>query len=441
MTRAKTLASLALCAFLLSGCSSWLSGDDDKTPLKGDRISVLELQNTLSPDPELQKNPPALPESWVNQFWPQTGGYPGHAMGNTALGASLKEAWSVSVGAGGDRRAPLTAGPVVAEDTIFSIDAAGHVSAFQVSTGKLKWRVSAVPDDEEDKSALGGGLAWAEDRLFVTRGYKELRALNAATGALLWKAALPSISRSAPTVADGRVYTITLDNRLLVFSAADGAPLWNYTGIAEETNLLGAATVAVDTSLAVLPLSSGALLGLRPENGQIVWEDDLSSVRRSGSLSTIADIKALPVIDGGLVFAASYSGRMVALDQVSGKRVWQREVGSAETPCVAGDSVFMITTDQQLVAFSRQSGGIRWNVQLPQWLDGDKKDSVSWTGPVLAGGRLIVAGSSGLMLDIDPKDGKTLKSTKLSGAVSLPPIVAGNTLFILTQNGRLAAYR
>jgi outer membrane protein assembly factor BamB len=436
---------LVAAALLVSGCGSTsLFSDENKTPLKGERISVLQLQKDLVPDPELQKTPPVLPQPWSNQFWPQRGGYPNHALGHLALGPNLKLAWHASIGSGGGRRNPLIAQPVVAEGAVYTLDTEGTITAFDAASGKQKWRQSSVPrgeDTDTDVGAVGGGLAYASGKLYITNGYKQLAAVNPGTGALEWKTVLPAPARTAPLVADERVYVVTLDNRLLVFSAADGTPLWNYQGVAQETNLLGSASPAADQALLVLPLSSGELLGLRPENGQLTWQDNLSAVRRTGALSSITDIRGLPVIDQGMVFAVSYSGRFVALDEVSGKRLWQREIGSAETPWPAGDTVFTLTTEQQLAAFTRQGGGIRWNIQLPRFEDGDKDRPVVWTGPVLAGGRLIVASSGGEMMEIGPNDGKVLKTTRLEGPVTLPPVVAANMLFFLTENGELTAYR
>jgi outer membrane protein assembly factor BamB len=442
MTRRAKFSLLLALTLLLSGCGAgkWFT-DEDKAPLKGERIAVLQLQKDLTPDPALQSAPAVLPEAWENKLWPQAGGYPNHAMGHLALGAKLQDAWHESIGAGGDRRTPLTAAPVAAEGVIYTLDTEGQISAFSIKNGDVKWRQSTVPRGEDDSGTVGGGLAYSEGRLYATNGYKQLLALNPATGAQMWKVALPSPARSAPTVADGRVYVITLDNRLLAFSSTDGAPLWNYAGVAEDTNLLGSASVAADKTLVVLPLSSGELFGLRPENGRIAWEDNLSAVRRMGALASIADIRGLPVIDQGVVFAVSYSGRLVALDAATGKRLWQREVGSAETPWPAGDSIFMVTTEQQLAAFARQGGGIRWNVQLPRYDDDDRESPIVWTGPVLAGGRLIVASSGGEMLEISPQDGKTIRKTKLDGDVMIAPIVVDGTLFILAQDGRLTAYR
>jgi outer membrane protein assembly factor BamB len=445
---------LLLAATLLSSCSDGMFSDEKKTPLKGERIAVLQLQKDLAPDPALQGVPPALPEPWSNQFWPQRGGYPNHAMGHLALGTSLKQVWSASIGKGGGRRRPLIAGPVIAEGAVFTLDTTGDVTAFDLANGHQKWRESSIPRGENvdtDAGALGGGLAYAAGKLYVTNGYKQLAAINPENGKLEWKTTLPAPARTAPLVADDRVYVVTLDNRLLVFAAADGTPLWNHQGVAQETNLLGSASPAADQSLVVLPLSSGELLGLRPENGQITWEDNLSAVRRMGALSSITDIRALPVIDQGVVFASSYSGRFVALDEVTGRRLWQREAGSAETPWPAGDTVFAVTTEQQLAAFARQGGGIRWNTQLPRFegediMDAakgkaDKDKPIVWTGPVLAGGRLIIASTAGDMAEVSPTSGKVLKTTHVGGPVALPPVVAAGVLLFLTENGELIAYR
>lgn len=444
-TPQKYLSLLAAVAMLgtLSGCKavSNFFGEEGPPPLPGERISVLQLQKELVPNPELEAEPLALPDVWENKFWPQFGGYPNHAMTHVALGEKIDRAWKSSIGKGGDHRTPLTATPVVAEGRVFTLDTAGALSAFDLEKGKRQWKESVVPKGEGRHAAVGGGLAWDSGRLFVTAGYKHLLAVDPAEGKTIWRVALPAPARSAPTVMGNRVYLVTLDNRLMVYTAEDGALLWQYTGVSETTNLLGSASVAADETLVVLPLSSGEIYGLRPENGQIVWQDNLSAVRRLGALSAIADVRGLPVIDQGMVFAVSYSGRMVALDQVTGRRLWQREIGSAETPWVAGDNVYVLTTEQQLAALTRDTGEIRWVASLPRWADKDHTEPLVWAGPVLAGGRLFVTGSNKRMLEINAETGDVLDAHKLPGQSILPPVVAEGTLLVLSRNGDLSAYR
>lgn len=437
------LPALLLAAVGLSGCSTakQLFTEHRNPPLKGERISVLQLQRDLVANPDLKDTPVRLPEAWTNQLWPQVGGYPNHAPGHLALGTDIKRAWRVSIGKGGGSRTPLTAAPIVAEGAVFALDAKGHVSAFDIKTGQRRWSKKITPRGETGSGALGGGIAYDSGKIFATNGYKHLMAMNAADGALAWKSTLPSPARAAPTVVEGRIYLLSLDNRLNVLSAADGSPLWSYSGVSETTNLLGSAAPAADANLAVLPLSSGEIFGLRPETGQVAWEDNLSAVRRTGSLSSISDIRGLPVIDQGVVYAISFSGRMVALDEVSGERVWQREIGSSQMPWAAGEVIFVVTTEQQLTALTRSEGDIRWVSQLPRYEDGDKDNPIVWSGPVLAGNRLYLVSNTGDMLQANPADGKIMKTDRIGSEANIAPVVASNTLFVLTNDGELSAWR
>lgn len=447
MMRRAPLFSAALLALVLTvsltACESAekIFGSDKDPPLPGERLSILQLQKDLVPNPAIEAEDIALPEIWDNKFWPQAGGYPNHAMTHVALAPTIKKAWEVSIGDGGDKRTPLTAVPVVADGRVYALDTGGSLSAYDADSGKRLWRESMVPRGEGSSGAVGGGLAWHEGKLYVTAGYKHLAAVDPASGGHIWRAVLPAPARTAPTVMDGRVYVVTLDNRLMVYDTAEGKLLWQYTGVSEATNLLGSASVAADETLVVLPLSSGELYGLRPENGQVVWQDNLSAVRRGGAMSAIADVRGLPVIDRGMVFAVSYSGRMVALDQVTGLRRWQREIGSAEMPWVAGDTVYMMTTDQQIAALKRGTGDVRWVADLPRWEDKKRTAPIVWSGPVLAGDRLMLVGSSRDLLELSPLDGSVLVKHRLPSATLLPPVVAGGTMYILSQNGDLSAWR
>ena len=439
-----TLSIIIPVLLLLGACSSMdslFTSKDDQAPLKGTRISILQLQTQLVPNPTLQQTPIALPNAWINAFWPQAGGYPNHVMGQLALGKDLKKVWSSSIGSGGDRRDPLIAQPIVADGMVFTLDTDGDVTAFSITDGSKKWRKSSIVKGEQKTGGIGGGIAYASGKIYVTNGYKYLSCFNAATGNTLWNTDLPTPSQSAPTVMNEKVFVITIDNRLMVFSANDGTAQWNYSGVVETTGLLGSVSPAVDTSAVVLPQSSGEIFGLHVENGQVIWQDNLSTVSHTGTLSSISDIRGQPVIDQGMVYAASYSGRMVALDEVSGQRVWQKDIGTAEMPWAAGATVFVITTEQQLVALVRQNGDIRWVAQLPRHKGDDKDKPIVWTGPVLAGGRLIAAGSNGQLIEVSPEDGKIIKTTDISNPVFIPPVVAANTLFVLTLKGELIAYR
>ncbi|MEX2409218.1 MAG: PQQ-binding-like beta-propeller repeat protein, partial [Rhodovibrionaceae bacterium] len=284
--------------------------------------------------------------------------------------------------------------------------------------------------------------AVANGRIYVTTGFAKVFALDAGSGGVIWEASVPAPMRAAPTVADGRVFAITLDNAVYAFNAEDGAPLWQHIGFQELAGLIGAASPAVSGSTVIAPYSSGEIFALLAENGRELWSDNLATRNRTDQASDLADIRALPVIDGNRVFAISHSGRMAAIDMRRGLRAWDIGLGGKEMPWLAGDFLFVITKDAQLVAVTRDQGRIRWVTNLDRWEDPeDREGPIAWTGPVLAGDRLVVASSTGVALTLSPYDGEVLGATELPGSVSVPPVVANGILYFVTDGGDLVALR
>ena len=102
----------------------------------------------------------------------------------------------------------------------------------------------------------------------------------------------------------------------------------------------------------------------------------------------------------------------------------------------------MLSSDQQVMAINREDGAIAWVTQLPRWEDEKKEaDPIRWTGPALAGDRLVLAGSTKEAVAVSPYTGKILGTQKLSGAASVAPVVADRTVFLVTDDGSLLALR
>jgi len=441
----KNLFSVLFVAVLLTGCSTAkkIFGEVEQEPLEGERISVLQYQKEIEPTPTGLAAQVQLPEAWDNKYWPQAGGYPNHAMGHVQLPSELKKSWSVSVGKGegrGGRRILITT-PVIADGLVFTLDAYSNLSAYDVDNGSRQWRVSLVPENEEKGGAVGGGIAYAHGRLFVTTGFNNLVSLDPKTGKKVWEKILSAPVRAAPSVAGEQVFVATLNNKLLAYHTGTGEMLWDYTGYEEITNLLGAPSPAVDRNIVVATFSSGEIFAFRTENGKMIWGDNLSNLSQTGALTKISDIRGLPVIDKGIVYAVSYGGRMVAIDERTGARIWQREIGGSETPWAAGNAVYILTSDQKLVALSRHSGDVQWITKLRGSEKGNEENLEIWTGPILAGGRLLLASNEKRVIEVDPVNGDVIKKWKTGGKIIVAPVVADNTLFLLTNKGSLIAYR
>jgi len=463
----KKTVLVALCAtllFALSGCGMFDFADDwftstKKSKLKGERISVMSLDESLKPDPTLKDTPVTLPPPYKNDAWPQPGGYPANAMYHLQAGGGLKELWSQDTGKGSDDDSRLTAPPVVAEGRVFVLDAASHLFVFQAGSGKPLWDKDLSPknpdsgfdwtlglmggsNDIDPSKGSGGGIAYDNGKVFVASGFGVVYALDATSGKELWKTGLDVPIVDAPTANGGRVFICTQDNHFYALAQIDGRKLWDHQGIAESAGILESTSPAVAGDYVVAPYSSGELFAIRVENGRPAWNDMLTRSGNVTALSELDDIAGRPVIDRNMVFAISHSGIMAAINLDTGDRVWTRDIGGIQTPWVAGDVLYVTTTDGALLCLERKDGRVKWVHQLQRWQDmKDKEDPIVWSGPVLVSDRLILVSSDGYAISISPYTGQLLGRVQIPDGTYIPPVVANGTLYLLTNSAQLVALR
>jgi outer membrane protein assembly factor BamB len=429
--------SALLMSFGVAGCDIF---KDKKQPLPGERISVLGIGGGVEPDPKLAATPVTLPQPAVNPDWPEPGGNPAHAMNHPALPEKLGRAWDTSIGDGSSRYTRVMSQPVIAGGRVFAMDGGVQVTALDAASGNRIWQVDLKPEDARG-NAFGGGPAFWNDRLYVATGYAQVLALDPADGKVIWRQNVASPVHTPPTVADGRVFVVTVENELNALAVADGKRLWSHNGIPETAGLLGGASPAVAGEVVIAPYTSGELFALRVENGRAAWTDSLASTRNVNAVSGLANIRGRPVIDHGRVFAVSHSGRLASIDLRSGDRVWEQQIASSHSPWVAGDYVFVLANDNELVCLTHKEGKVRWVRPLQRYEDEKaKSDPILWAGPVLGGNRLIALSSLGEAVSVSPYTGEVIGNQSMSSSY-LGPVIANNTLYLLTDSGNLSAYR
>jgi outer membrane protein assembly factor BamB len=435
------IAASVMVAVVLSGCADSLPSlpkltdlnpfAEKQVPLPGKRISIMAEGNKVGGELAVADRPITLPAITSNDSWAQPGGSAANAPGHLALGASLKTVWSGDAGKGSSKYGKLTASPIVYDGKVFTLDATGKVTAFATSGGSAVWRVSVTPDEEKNaEKGYGGGLAADNGRLYVASGYGSIAALDPKTGKKLWDRQVGVPIRTSPTAAGDRLYFVTTEGELYSLSGADGAENWRYRGVPEKASFVNNASPAVDGDMVVVPFSSGDVVGVKIATGQAVWTESLARTRTASSLAAMSDA-ARPVLDGGVAFAVGHAGRMVATNARNGERLWSLTIPSIQQPWVAGDTIFVADTGGQVMAITRRDGKILWTAKLP----GDG----AWSGPVLAGNKLWLASSKGALVGVEAATGKVVSTQDLGSPVYIAPIVAGNRMFIMTDQAKLIA--
>jgi len=437
--RILALPALVGLALALSACGG---KKGPTTPTVGNRIPILSrVESGAKVDPSLNQVAVVVPEAVDNPEWPQAGNTPGKSYGNLGLGAAPARLWTAGI-SGSSKRQRLAASPVIGGGRLFVMDTEGVVHAFDAATGRQQWTEAFRIKGDSAAAVFGGGASYDNNRVYITTGLGEVAALEAATGKLLWRVKPAGPMRGSPTIAFNAVYAMTQDNQVIALNAADGKPLWNESGATAQAGVFGVAAPAAGQGTVIAGYSSGELTAYRYENGRQLWSDALARTSIATSVATLTDIDADPIIDRGRVYALGQGGRMAAYELVTGQRIWELNLAGISTPAIAGEWIFVLTDDARLLCLARATGKVRWIAQLQRYRNEDKKKGeIYWTGPVLAGDRLWVANTRGEVWSVNTADGAANPFVKLGDPVSLAPVVANQTLYILDDSGRISAFR
>lgn len=409
---------------------------------KAGRISLALGDQRLEADPAFVDTAIVLPAGTSNLSWPQAGLRPSKVAGHFAAGAAFEIDWRVNAASGTDRNTALTAPPVSDGEYIYLLDGDQKVKSFSVETGRSNWTVSLQSGLRRDKRGVGGGVAVDDGTLFVASGFGFVVAMDASTGDEKWRSPLGAPVTSSPTVRDGQVFVVTQNNEVFALSAATGDVEWSDQAIAESARVLSSPSVAAIEDLVVAPFSSGEVIAYLSANGRRLWNDGLNRAGRFTPISSINDIASRPVLNQGLVYAASQSGILAAIDGRTGRRVWQQNIGSIFAPALVGEYMFVAGVDGQIACLSKTSGAVIWAVQLPEFEKAEKKrGKISYAGPIITSNKVVVASSTGDLVAISPQTGEETARLNLGDKVFLEPIAVGDRLIILTDEGRLIAVR
>ncbi len=445
MALARSASILGMLAVMtLAGC------EDREVILTGERLGVRDVLETRGgPDALAGENTSraiALGGASSNASWTQSGVSPHVRIGHAALGSgSLNPLWSVDIGAGDSRRNRLNVDPVVADGRIFTVSA-DHIVRATSTGGETLWSYDLTPQRDDAKQGQGGGLAVSGGTLYVASGFGTLTALDASNGAEVWTQRLDASATGAPSVRDGVVYVVSGDQIAWAIEADSGRVRWQVEGVGDANNVAGAPAPAIGEKHVIFSFGNGSVQAMFRQGGLRLWSADLLGRRNGFALSGIDDITGDPLISGETVYAGNHSGRIAALSVHTGERFWTAQQGALGPAWPAGDSVFFVSDRNQLVRLDADTGEQIWQVALPGYeptRNPNRKRDASFAnhGPILAGGRLIVASSDGQIRAFSPEDGAQVAATAIDGGATTRPVVAGGTLYVVSRKGVLHAYR
>ncbi|GAB4513543.1 MAG: hypothetical protein Tsb0019_10940 [Roseibium sp.] len=437
------LFGVLVLSLALTGCGSVSDFASNVNPFSREKILPGEREPVFEgadPAAEALGKSARIGSATGGQTWTTAGGGLTNDPGNVAISVSGNRAWRAQVGTSGrgitSAALRLSARPVSDGSRIYVYKPNGEVVALSTGGGR-QWTQNLRPEGERDIGP-GGGVAVEGGVVYAATSYRQLAALEAGSGRVIWKADIDTPARGAPVAGNGHVFVVSQSNEVYALNQSDGSVAWTYAGIEETGGVLSAASPAISGNRVIVPFSSGEIMAIDIKSGEPAWADGVSRGFRTLALSGLADVSASPVVSGGTVFATGVAGRTVAVDVRTGQRRWEQDLGSVHTPVVSGSALFMVDLDDRMVALDAKSGETLWATALPR--PEKKKKRRNWAGPILANGALVAFSSDGQIAMVDAASGSMMLTQRTNTDVFVTPIVAGGRIVVLTDNDGVAAF-
>lgn len=383
----------------------------------------------------------SLPKAKVNKEWSHRNGSQSHFISHPSLSNEPVQIWSTKIGVGNKKRQRLAADPIVAENLIFTLDSNFGVTAFNLDGIKV-WAADLTSTKSPEDKISGGGLAYSKGNLAVSTGSGEVVLMDAGSGIIQWRHDVQGSISAPPTFSNGIIIVMTGGNQAIALDYRNGRVIWTQESNTTGAGILGAGTPAISGDLAVLPFTSGEVLGVSLDDGLQSWSQVINGKRVGSANGFVKAVSGDPVIVGKIVYAGTNSGRLAAIDTQSGLRVWTKKEGAIGPVWIANNALFVLTDQQKLKRLDRKNGAEVWSFDLPIYRN--PKRSTGKYGhysPILAGGKLYVAGTDKKIRVFNPENGELINSISIRGGAASQIAVANDRMYIVSGSGKLIAFQ
>ncbi len=434
----KTLVFIIAIGLAVSACAK------KEELLTGERLEIRPVSVEEGAVPAGPKNVTNVSAPAAKNYaqWTHKNGDTTHGISHPALGSPLTRVWAQNMGTGNGKKERLTSDPIIAGGRIYTLDAKAGARAFTM-TGAPVWTVNLEPAWDKGGDVSGGGLAIGDGVLVATTGYGEVIVLDPATGGIKWRHKTNASITAAPVVIDGAAIAVTLGNKAVALELTNGRIRWQIQSGGSSTGLSGAGAPAAVADFAAIPFASGELVGVNIKSGARVWSAAVTGGHKGLARNIVGAISGDPVIEGNTIYAANQLGRLVSINKETGERNWTVNDGTYSPVWVTGRSIFIVTDEFKLKRLDASQGSEIWSVSLPGYLKEGKKQREArvYYGPILAGNRLIVAGSDGEIRSFNPSTGAALGTVKIAGGAASQPAIVNGVMYILSGNGQIQAFK
>ena len=428
MNYKKTLILAGVVSLLLSAC-------DKKEILQGKReaISGITETNDLV---QVQSNkigfirltPSANISSSVD-----IEGNKQHLSLNYKMPKDFKKLWKTSIGG---RR--IYSNIIAFDKNLYVINSNGVLVCLSQVDGKKLWEklIAKQPDD----AIFSGGLTANGSIIYISTNIGEVKAIDTKTQKELWTTNLKYPLKGIPIYSHGKIIINSIENQTFALDSLTGKVSWIKSASKEDTIMSDSGSAAELGNDIICTYTSGDLKSLNAQNGAINWEDVLFSANFSESGSVFSHIVASPVVFDENVLVATSESKMALIDGISGIRIWEKEIGTLNTPAVNNNWIFVLSSDNQIICLSSKTGEISWIKRIQAVYGENYPESSNWVGPLLINNDVVIFNDFGDILKLDPSTGNLKDKITIKNAnIIKKPIIINGKMFAITSRSDIYA--
>lgn len=335
----------------------------------------------------------------------------------------VKKLWSRDIGGGGKKSIRLS--PATDGLAIYAATPEGRVTALDTQTGRELWSVRV-------KTEITGGVGFGEGLTIVGTIDGRVLALNAKDGNEVWSRELSSEVLAKPAVGSGRAVVRAVDGRVFGLATTNGDQVWTFRRPVPSLSLRGDSAPWLTRDVAILGFASGKVLAADLETGQVMWDITVAPPRGRNEVERMVDIEGRPMVLGGVLYVASYQGKLLALSLRQRRILWARDISTYNDIEVDANNVYLTDEEGNVLAVDRLTGTLLWRqVQLARR---------RLSGPTALGEYVMVGDFEGYLHVLSKSDGTVLGRARFGGdPIHAAPITAEDKTYVFTHGGTLAA--
>jgi outer membrane protein assembly factor BamB len=338
---------------------------------------------------------------------------------------NVERLWSRGIGEVGGKPG-LRMSVTHADGHLYAANADGDVLTLDAASGREIGRIE-TPHPFSTTPAVGDGV------IAVGTLDGKLVVFDAGSSSERFSVQLTSEVIAAPLIAEGRVFARSHDGRISAYDLTGGSRVWIQEYTVPALSLRGNGELRYDRGYVLAGHDDGMLVALRADNGTAVWQQQVGMGEGRSDLERLADLDGDIAIADGYVYAVGFDGQAMAVDIAGGTPLWARDL-SAVGGMAYGDQVFVADAKGHLLALDRASGGALWTQEGLEH---------RWPSTPAVVGRYVAVGDlEGYVHWLNTNDGSFAAREKVAGdPIRATPLVVGDTIFVMTIDGTLAAYR